>query len=84
MDNDKFIKMFKDDNYCKEQLVEARKIFGDINTTREQYEAMEEVVGLIYLYNDNLQCLAEATLHEATIRKVGFEINYWGMGLDIK
>ncbi len=73
------MEIFKDDEYCYSQIKEARELFGSRNTTRKQFEALEKVLGLIYLHNDGKPAeIALSTLDEATIRKFYFETNIWG------
>jgi hypothetical protein len=70
---------FKDKEYCFEQIKEARKLFGNKNTTEEQYEAMEKVLGFAYLYcPEEIKSLVFATLNEAERRKIHFILNIWG------
>lgn len=70
--------LFKDEKYCHSQIIEARQIFGNKTTTREQYTAMEKTLGLGYLYcPESLKELFHSTLLEATNRQTFFELYFW-------
>jgi len=69
---------FKDKNFCFSQLREARELFGNKNTTRKQYEAMEKVLALVYLYcPEEIQSQVLAIINELELRKNFFEIKIW-------
>lgn len=66
--------IYDDIEYCRKEILLARVIFGNKNTTREQYEAMEKGLALIFLYcPEELTIIAQATLNEATYRQSFFE-----------
>lgn len=68
----------KDEVYCKEQIILARKAFGDRRTTRAQFEAMEKCLGMIYLHGpSSLMPIVLATLDEATYRKSHYILHFW-------
>lgn len=65
---------YKNPDYCKQEIMLARKIFGDKNTTAEQYKAMESSLAFMYLYcPESIKEIALATLQEAEKRKFYFE-----------
>jgi hypothetical protein len=69
---------FSDKEFCMSQLREAREIFGNRNTTKEQYEAMERVLSFAFLYcPEEIQFMVEATLNEAELRKIYFLTSVW-------
>lgn len=75
---DEIERYFSDIENCKHDLITARKAFGNRNTTQEQYDQMEKSLGLMYLYcPESIQPMVQATLHEATIRRLWFEMNIW-------
>jgi hypothetical protein len=65
---------YKSADYCKQEIMLARKIFGDKNTTPEQYDAMQSSLSFMYLYcPEDLKKIVLATLQESERRKFYFE-----------
>lgn len=59
---------------CFKDLVAARRLFGDKNTTKKQYEGMERALAFMYLYApDEILTLVWGTIKEAGMRKVYFK-----------
>lgn len=55
---------------CSKELLMARKIFSDKNTTEEQYDNMERCLAFMYAYGpEKLQDMIWGTMVEATMRK---------------
>jgi len=74
MDTDKF----KDHEYVCKQMLIARKAFGSKNTTRDQYDAMEKCLSLMFVHCPyDLSSRVYATLQEAVRRRVHFELHFW-------
>ena len=71
--------IFSEKEYCYGQISEARKIFGNKETTKAQYDAMEDALGLGILYapDEDVALAFQATLHEATMRKFYFITGVW-------
>lgn len=71
-------KIFSDTETVKILLYDARKVFTDPKTTREQYYAMKEGLSLAQLYcPENLQLSVKAVLSEAEIRKTLYFDSVW-------
>ena len=69
---------YSSEEQCKQEIVEARKIFGNKTTTREQFDAMQKALGLMYLYcPENMQGIVKATLNESVIRETHFKMYIW-------
>jgi hypothetical protein len=65
--------IFEDPKKCLECIVEARKIFSNKNTTKEQYEKMQETLASGYLYAPvDIKYMFTATLDESAMRKLYF------------
>ena len=63
---------------CLEDMTLARKLWGNKDTTKSQYEAMEFCLGLILLYcPSEVVPLVTSMLNESEIRKVHFLLNIW-------
>jgi len=66
--------IFDDKEYCMKEILLARKVFGDVKTTRKKYQKMCDGLALLYLYcPKEIKPLAEATIKEASIRYIYFE-----------
>lgn len=62
--------LFKDSEYCKKQLVEARRIMGKKSLTKEKSEKLSFTLGAMYLYcPDDMKDIVYATLSELTRRE---------------
>lgn len=69
---------YNDIDKCKSDLLLARKKFGLTTTTREQYDAMEQALGLMCLYcPKSIENSVLATLTEAGYRRIYYELNIW-------
>lgn len=70
--------LFKDANYCRSQILEARQLFGDKTTSEKQYDAMERALafGLLYCPDEMIAPL-HSTLLEATKRRTHFMLYFW-------
>lgn len=70
--------LFNDKEYCYSQIREAREIFGNRNTTREQFDAMMRALAFGMLYcPEDIRTFFESTLKEATLRQCHYEFNIW-------
>lgn len=70
--------LFKTKDYCFKQIREARGLFGSRETTEEQYDAMERVLALGFLYCPrDIAILFESTLYEAGLRRSFYITNIW-------
>jgi len=70
---------YADRKTCFASIGEARKAWGTVNTTREQFDGIDKGLALLYLHcPEDIMVLAEATLDEATTRRTHFELNVWG------
>lgn len=67
--------LYADDEYCKREIVQARRLFGDTNTTETQYDAMEKALTMIFLHAASFEIsqMAHMTLNEAQMRRPAFE-----------
>jgi len=66
--------IYDDVEYCNKEIISARGLFGNKNTTEDQYEAMLKGLGLVVLYcPKELKVFAQATFMEATMRKPYFQ-----------
>jgi hypothetical protein len=69
---------YEDEQNCRADILAARKAWGNTTTTREQYDALEKGLGLLYLYcPESMRGIATAHLEEANRRRVHFEMNIW-------
>ena len=76
--SDAIEEVYKDINKCRQDIILARRIFGDRTTTEKQYEAMEHSLAFMYLYcPEEIKCAVEVTLNEAQKRRFYFEMNIW-------
>jgi len=70
--------IYNDIEKCKKDLLLAREKFGDINTTREQYDAMQRALAAMVMYcPENFKNHALATLKEAEYRRIYYEMKIW-------
>jgi len=70
--------LFEDRENCFQCIRDARKLFGDMDTTESQYQKMEDTLAFGFLYcPEDLQHLFEATLRESEIRKFYFMTKVW-------
>ena len=68
MDN-KFIEKCKNKDFCFEQILEARRMFGDINSTETDYSvALERLTGCLLYGPEEVTVLIESTIQEMGIR----------------
>ena len=59
-------------------LVDTREIFGNCHTTREKFEGMERALLFAKLYAPSqFDALIDASLDEAAIRRMYFEMFIW-------
>jgi hypothetical protein len=64
--------------YCSKEIFLAREIFGNKNTTEEQYDAMEKGLSLMYLYcPEEIKTDVYAIISEAEKRRIYFELYFW-------
>ena len=76
---DFYIHVFLDDEKTNEVILEAREIFGNKKTTRDQYEIMMKTVGLAMVHcSEKMKGFAQSTWLEANMRKVYYEY-MWGI-----
>jgi hypothetical protein len=69
---------FSDKKTCFASIAEARKAWGNRNTTREQFDGLEQGLGLLYLYcPEDIMDIVQSTLDEATTRRTHFELHIW-------
>ena len=69
---------YSDEQRCYEALCEARKVFGNTKTTFKQYQAMQNILGMVVLYGpESVQCAAMQTLDESVRRELYFALNVW-------
>lgn len=67
-------KLFADKDYCIKELIRSRDVFGNKNTTRDQYDAMQKCLAAMYLYcPEEIQDHVYAHLLEAEKRRSYFE-----------
>lgn len=67
---DEIQELYKSKDFCLGQVREARKIFTNINTTRKEWEAMEQSLAFAYIYcPKELGGIILATLDESEKRK---------------
>jgi len=73
MSDNSLQKLYADIDYCKQELMQARKLFGLKTTTEKQYDAMEASLGYMLLFApEKLVTIIHATLLESTSRKYYF------------
>ena len=71
-------KLFEDKEYCYSQIREARELFGNVNTTRKQFDAMVRVLGFGYLYcPEEIRGIFLSTLDESVRREFWYISNVW-------
>jgi len=76
--------VFSDHDRCINDILLAREVFGNINTTRSEYNDMESVLAFMYLYcPEDLCSTVEGAVHEASRRRLFFE-RRWAAQQDIK
>ena len=66
-------------DYCMEQLLKVRAVFGNKNTTKHEWD-IEVIRKLAYILvngPEDLQDIVRATLYEAGIRETHFAIYIW-------
>lgn len=69
---------YSDENNCKNDILIARSMFGDKNTTREQYEQMEKTLGIMYCHcPDSITNSVHSMILEAERRKKYFIGHVW-------
>lgn len=71
MERQKTNEEFWTDERVYETIGEARKLFSSTKTTEDQWDALERVLGLAYLYcSERLQDIVMSTLNESTARRL--------------
>ena len=69
---------FKDTEFCRSQILEAREIFGNKNTSLIQYDVMKRVLSFGCLYSSKeMSSLFQSTLQEAIRREIFYILNIW-------
>jgi hypothetical protein len=67
--------LFKDDNYCKEQIIEARRLMGLKSTN---FENLTKACTHMYLHcSEKMRIFVKATLEEVVKRKIFMELKPW-------
>lgn len=67
---------YKDIENCRNEIRTARELMGNKNTTRQQFEAMEKGLGILYLNcPEDFQEMALAHIQEAQRRKFYIELS---------
>ncbi len=70
--------LFENDDYCFDQISEARELFSNRSTTKKQFKAMEDVLGFIYMWgSEKVSKYALLTLDESQKRKFYFITSFW-------
>lgn len=65
---------FADDTYCRSELLQARKIFCNSQTSRESYAGMQNMLLIMLIHcSENMKNMVEATYHESETRRQYFE-----------
>lgn len=63
-------KMFKDKEFCRNEILEARKLFGNINATFEQYDNLIKGLMIMFIHcPEELVVTVRATIQEAEKRQ---------------
>lgn len=71
--------LYKNKDYCIQELLKSRNVFGNKNTTRKQYDAMQTCLAGMYLYcPEELQDHVYTHLLESEKRKFYYE-NIWSL-----
>ncbi len=66
--------IYDNEDYCIKELMSARDLFSDRNTTEKQYDAMIKAISLVVFYCPiKIKVFAEATIIEANMRRKYFE-----------
>jgi hypothetical protein len=69
---------FKDKEFVLQQLREARSLFTNKDTTENQWDAMDRILGFCLLYaSEEMMPLVQSVSEEADRRKIYFMINVW-------
>lgn len=57
--------IFKEDKYCFEQILEARRVFTDSRSTPAQIDSVYKMLGIMFLYcSETLENTILATMEE--------------------
>jgi hypothetical protein len=68
---------YKDINYCRNEILEARKIMCDKNTTIDEMNNLIKAIAYIYLYcPKEFMMIAKSTLDEAQRRLQFLEFGF--------
>jgi hypothetical protein len=68
-------KLFKDEDFCKGEILEARKLFGNINATFDQYQNLIKGLMIMLVHcPDKLVTIVQATIKEAEKRQF-YQVN---------
>lgn len=68
-------KLFKDEDFCKSEILEARKLFSNINATFDQYQNLIKGLMLMLVYcPEKLTANVRATIDEAERRQL-YQVN---------
>ena len=68
--NDALVEYYSIKENCFADICEARKAFGNVNTTEDQYDQMEKTLGIMYLHcPEDIQHVVLQTIQEAEFRR---------------
>ena len=71
--SDPLIEYYSDKENCFSDIRDARKAFGNTETTEDAYDQMEKALGIMYLHcPEDIQHIVLATMDEATWRRPYF------------
>ena len=77
---DEVEQLFSNPEVVMDIMRDARKAFTSSETSSEQLDAVEKVLGLAYLYGpENLQGWVQATLEELGVRRLHMDFRRWNM-----
>lgn len=72
--NDALVEYYSIKENCFADICTARKAFGNVNTTEEQYDQMEKALGIMYLHcPEDIQHVVLQTIQEAEIRRLWYD-----------
>jgi hypothetical protein len=67
--------LFKDKEYCYRELAEARKLWGNKDTTEAQFDQLETTLTLMLVHcPSDIQYAVQASIREAGMRRTYFEM----------
>lgn len=69
----------KKKEFCFDKIQEAREMFGNKNSTMEDFDKIRKKLLYILIYNEkeNIKTLIHSTLHEMDLRESYYAVHVW-------